>query len=1574
MKRLVPLVIFLLGGLLLATFGDSISAQMQELRQQLGSRQENKQSQINADPLPRSFLNQNRLHKLILKREQSYVYEQLVRVQAIRQEVNYGSFKLVVVDETALGGRATLQSLPVAPHDEQNLIGFNGYVLDTSNAQPLSTALPSGLQLSRLADARSRNAWPSGGLFVVQFVGPTQDAWLDALRAQGLRVISYVPHNAFVVQADARAAAALLQLPVDKPFVQWVGDYEPAYKLTPTLRAQRATNGNELVKITVQAIAGTEGEQALETVRRVARQVNGERRVLQYRNLTATVPVAQLAELASLDGVFAIEEAGELVRLDEAQGQIVAGALNGDAPRGPGYLNWLRSRGFNETQFGTFSVEVVDDAYTLAGHPDLLDNRIAFQNNITNQVGLQGGHGFLNAHIIGGLNDRTDSESVDANGFRYGLGIAPWARIGTTAIFGRGFATPTSWEAQAYENGARISNNSWGKIDERGKPIVRYDSWSQDYDRMTRDVLTTVPGNQELTFVFAAGNSGPGLNTTAAPSTAKNIITVGASENVRQTGSDGCGVQNASADNANDLAKFSSRGPVDPYGGDGRFKPDLVAPGTHVQAGIPQNNYAGNTVCNKYWPGISTLYGWSSGTSHAAPAVAGGAALVYQHFLNQNLKAPSPAMIKAFLMNSATHMTGSEANDTLPSSNQGMGRLDLGRAFDGVPRVVVDQSELLTETGQVFRVSGSVVRSDQPFRVTLAWSDAPGAIVGSPVVNDLHLEVTINGQTYKGNVFSGATSIPNGIADNKNNIESVFLPAGISGSFTVTVTAANLTGDGVPNIGGPTDQDFALVVYNGSKTPPPVVTLNPTSLNFTATLGGATPAAQTINLTNTGGGALTWSATDDATWLSVTPGNGAAPATLTASVNLAGLNAGTYRATITLLGNGAANSPLSIPVTLTVNRLSLSVSPASLTFNAVLGSNPANQTLNITGVGSGVLNWTASDNAAWLTVSPANGTAPATLTAAVNTNGLAAGTYNATLTVSAAGAANSPVTIPVSLTIRGPALNVAPSSLNFSGALGGNNPAPQTLSLLNTGAGTLNWTASENATWLALSPTSGTAPATLTASVNLNGLPVGTYNTTITITAANATGSPVSIPVSLIVRGPTLSVSPASLSFAGILGSGNPANQTLNVANIGAGSLNWTASENAAWLSLTPASGAAPGTITVAVNLNGLAVGTYNTTIAVTANAADNSPASIPVSLTVRGPALAVAPSALGFTAIVGAANPSAQTLNITNTGVGTLNWTASDNAAWLTVSPGSGTAPAAPAVSINSNGLAAGTYTAAITITANSATGSPLTIPVTLTVNGPVLSVNPTALTFIAAAGGNNPLAQTLSISNQGAGALVWSASADAPWLSVGPPNGTAPSTLTAGVNINGLAVGTYNGNLTVTANGATGSPLKIPVRLIVNPPGGTELLLNGGFEGTDEPWQFVGEAYHTLYDNYPRSGYGYIYLGVSNDVTGAAYQLLKLPEGTSPVLKFWLNVSSSEQTNVEKDRLFVEVRSLAGELLTTLATFSNLNKTTAGNYSLQGNFSLTRFAGQTVRLQFRVITDAALNTTFRIDDVSVK
>jgi hypothetical protein len=192
--------------------------------------------------------------------------------------------------------------------------------------------------------------------------------------------------------------------------------------------------------------------------------------------------------------------------------------------------------------------------------------------------------------------------------------------------------------------------------------------------------------------------------------------------------------------------------------------------------------------------------------------------------------------------------------------------------------------------------------------------------------------------------------------------------------------------------------------------------------------------------------------------------------------------------------------------------------------------------------------------------------------------------------------------------------------------------------------------------------------------------------------------------------------------------------------------------------------------------------------------------------------------------------------------------------------------------------------------------------------------------------------------------------------------PTATATSTATPTATPTATATGTATPTFTPTS-----TPTATPTP-------GAELLVNGGFEGSASPWIGSGSGYFYSTGAYPHSGTGYIILGVNNNVTGQAYQTVSIPSTASGAFSFWLNVTSSETTTTTQyDRLFVEVRNTAGTLLSTVATYSNLNKGTAGVYS-QKSFNLAAFRGQTVRIQFRATTDVSLTTSFRIDDVSLR
>ena len=601
----------------------------------------------------------------------------------------------------------------------------------------------------------------------------------------------------------------------------------------------------------------------------------------------------------------------------------------------------------------------------------------------------------------------------------------------------------------------------------------------------------------------------------------------------------------------------------------------------------------------------------------------------------------------------------------------------------------------------------------------------------------------------------------------------------------------------------------------------PAIGTSPTSLSFTVQQGGGNPAAQTLTISNIGGGILNWTASDSSAWMSLSSSSGTGAGSVSVSVTTGALPAGSYSGTVMLSAIGA--SPVIVPVSFTVTTApvapAIGASPASFSFTAQAGSNPATQTLTINNTGGGTLNWTASDNAAWLTVSTASGTGNSPVTLAVNTASLAAGSYNSLITLSATGATT--VTVPVALTVTAapvpPAIGASPTSLSFTAQQGGANPAVQALTISNTGGGTLTWSASDDATWLSVAPTSGTGNGAVTVTAILGTLATGTHTGTITLSATGA--SSVSIPVSLTVTAapvpPAIGASPTSLTFAATQGGANPANQPLTISNTGGGTLTWSVSDNAAWLTASQTSGTGNGTVTLTAATGSLTAGSYTGTVTIAATGATS--VTIPVTFVVAAPpTIGMSPSSLSFTAQQGGGNPVAQTLSISNAGGGTLSWSATPDTTWLAASPSSTTGNGTVSVVATTGILTAGSYTGNITLSATGA--SSRTVPVTFTVTAaPSISLSPTSLTYTATQGGSNPANQAVTLTNTG-GIANWTVSDTASWLSVSPTSGSSSSTLTATVSTTGLTAGTYTGTITASATGTTSRT--IAVTLTVSAP----------------------------------------------------------------------------------------------------------------------------------------------------------
>jgi hypothetical protein len=567
----------------------------------------------------------------------------------------------------------------------------------------------------------------------------------------------------------------------------------------------------------------------------------------------------------------------------------------------------------------------------------------------------------------------------------------------------------------------------------------------------------------------------------------------------------------------------------------------------------------------------------------------------------------------------------------------------------------------------------------------------------------------------------------------------------------------------------------------------------PSNLSFAVTLPGANPAPKSVTVGVNGGGTLAFTAASTSPWLSVSPSGGSNGTTLQVSVDDSNLTPGTYSGSVRLTSLGAGVSPLVVPVTFTVSGAPpvINVSSGGFSFLATSGApQPAAQAVAISNSGYGTLSWTAISDSPWLYATPSSGAAPSTIGVNVSAGSLAPGTYSGHISISGTGASNSPVSIPVTLSVLAPALNE-----NFSNAAAGWLISPMGnaagWSVVNgvysyDGSG-FSQSCAGNSFWADYA-----FDATIRLS-NLSNYPGGLRGRVNPSTGAGyavwlypASGQ------AILYRAPQWDVS-------------GPGLIQLAQASL---SLNTTASHGLRM--------AFQGN-TVSVYWDGsLLLSATDTAYAsgYVCLDADSQPISysnIQVSVAQGVTPVAVAPASLTFASQ--GSSPAPQSVAISSPS-GNFTWSAKSSAPWLTVTQSSPFSPGSITASVNVAGLSGGSCTGSILVYAPGAANSPLTIPVTLAVKTAALALSRQSLTFFEATNASGP-SQNVQISNAGTGALAWTASADSSWIQLGSTAGSAPSPLGVSTSTGALSPGQYSGNITVSSNDAINGPVSLAVAL---------------------------------------------------------------------------------------------------------------------------------------------------------------
>jgi hypothetical protein len=597
-------------------------------------------------------------------------------------------------------------------------------------------------------------------LYVVQFKDVITPANRRALLSTGAEIDTYLPDYAFLVRMTPSQAAQVAK----DPAVLAVGRYQSGWKVG----AGAAKSGQ--VTMQVHTFPGDEA-----AVGELIRKLGGKVRNTKSGVLTADLDATAAAQLAASESVTYVDDLKPVTLMnDVARGLMTVDSVGGRWAKGldgTGQVIGMADTGLDTGVLSTL-------------HPDLKGQVLAaIPLGRPTSWSDPNGHG---THVAG---------SAVGDGHQSGgtyKGVAPGAQLVFQSIMdSNGGLTGlpldlTTLFGQAAASGATIHSDSWGTPVSAG---------GYTYDSRTRQVDEFIWNNRNFSILFAAGNDGAsGFKTINAPGTAKNAITVGASQSNRQ---------NWGTSNPNQLAISSSRGNTP----DGRVKPDIVAPGTNILS-----TSSSLAPASAYQATFSADYAYMSGTSMATPLTAGAVALARQYY--ESLSAgvtPTASLLKATLINGARDL-----GYGWMSRDQGWGRVDVTNSLyptDGRANWFENEAVSLS-TGQ-YQAYSFTAQSGQILKFTLVWSDYPGALqAGKELVNDLDLEVTDpEGTIYRGNCFASNTaSAVCTKFDRINNVENVYFAAPKSGTYNVKVRGYN-----VPM--GP--QAYSLVVSGDALTGAP---------------------------------------------------------------------------------------------------------------------------------------------------------------------------------------------------------------------------------------------------------------------------------------------------------------------------------------------------------------------------------------------------------------------------------------------------------------------------------------------------------------------------------------------------------------------------------------------------------------------------------------------------------------------------------------------------------------------------------------------------------------------------------
>lgn len=444
------------------------------------------------------------------------------------------------------------------------------------------------------------------GPYIVTFNGPIHESMKNEIRNAGAKIVEYVPDFSFLVMMTPENANKVEKI----SSVKSVAVYQPMFKIDPELMDILESTNLGGLKVRILTFDDYSAKNQIRTfnIKQIGSDTNG---------IIASMDSNEIFKLANLNSVKFIEPIPEF----ELFNDVAKGYMGTEGIWNLGYTGEGQVVGVADTGLDTGR----NDSSMHKDFQGRIDKIIALGRSTADDPH---GHG---THVAGSVLGNGASSNGQIKG------MAPKARLVFQSVLdsrdGLG-GLPNNLNdlfREAWNAGARIHTNSWGAA---GSGV--YNTTSQQVDEYTWN-------NKDMIILFAAGNEGQSqsggtaYNSIGSPGTAKNCITVGASENYRKD-------KGAYSDNPNGVAAFSSRG----YCKDGRIKPDIMAPGTWILSVKSSKAPVGN-----FWGEYNDKYAYMGGTSMATPLTAGAVAIAREYMMKEWNHTPSGALMKAALVNGA---------------------------------------------------------------------------------------------------------------------------------------------------------------------------------------------------------------------------------------------------------------------------------------------------------------------------------------------------------------------------------------------------------------------------------------------------------------------------------------------------------------------------------------------------------------------------------------------------------------------------------------------------------------------------------------------------------------------------------------------------------------------------------------------------------------------------------------------------------------------------------------------------------------------------------------------------------